>query len=310
MSTPKLLKLLRMKQILLGSLLSWLLFFPACQPATDDGLQQLQQELEQLIAGQPGTIAVAFRDVNDPDVQMLINEKEVFHAASTMKTPVMVELYKKAAAGVLAMEDSVLIVNEFYSIVDSSRYSMELGEDSEEKLYGLIGQKATIYDLTYDMIIYSSNLATNILIGLADAKAVTQTMRDMGANDIQVLRGVEDGKAFRQGLNNTTTAYDLMLLFEQLGKRTAVNPEADEAMIRILLDQKFNDAIPALLPKEVKVAHKTGWITRVRHDSGLVILPDGRQYALVILTKDWESDEATTQVMAQISKAVYDYFSK
>lgn len=299
-----------MKQMLLGSLLSSLLFFTACQPAADDGLQQLQQELEELIAGQPGTIAVAFRDVNRPDVQVLINEKEVFHAASTMKTPVMVELYKKAAAGVLAMEDSVLIVNEFYSIVDSSRYSMELGEDSEEKLYGLIGQKATIYDLTYDMIIYSSNLATNILIGLADAKAVTQTMRDMGANDIQVLRGVEDGKAFRQGLNNTTTAYDLMLLFEQLGKRTAVNPEADEAMIRILLDQKFNDAIPALLPKEVKVAHKTGWITRVRHDSGLVILPDGRQYALVILTKDWESDEATTQVMAQISKAVYDYFSK
>lgn len=299
-----------MKQMLLGSLLSSLLFFTACQPAADDGLQQLQQELEELIAGQPGMIAVAFRDVNRPDVQVLINEKEVFHAASTMKTPVMVELYKKAAAGVLAMEDSVLIVNEFYSIVDSSRYSMELGEDSEEKLYGLIGQKATIYDLTYDMIIYSSNLATNILIGLADAKAVTQTMRDMGANDIQVLRGVEDGKAFRQGLNNTTTAYDLMLLFEQLGKRTAVNPEADEAMIRILLDQKFNDAIPALLPKEVKVAHKTGWITRVRHDSGLVILPDGRQYALVILTKDWESDEATTQVMAQISKAVYDYFSK
>ncbi|MDP4712476.1 MAG: class A beta-lactamase-related serine hydrolase [Saprospiraceae bacterium] len=299
-----------MKQMLLGSLLSSLLFFTACQPAADDGLQQLQQELEELIAGQPGTIAVAFRDVNRPDVQVLINEKEVFHAASTMKTPVMVELYKKAAAGVLAMEDSVLIVNEFYSIVDSSRYSMELGEDSEEKLYGLIGQKATVYDLTYDMIIYSSNLATNILIGLADAKAVTQTMRDMGANDIQVLRGVEDGKAFRQGLNNTTTAYDLMLLFEQLGKRTAVNPEADEAMIRILMDQKFNDAIPALLPKEVKVAHKTGWITRVRHDSGLVVLPDGRQYALVILTKDWESDEATTQVMAQISKAVYDYFSK
>ena len=299
-----------MKQILFGSLLSSLLFFTACQPAADDGLQQLQQELEELIAKQPGTIAVAFRDVNRPDVQVLINEKEVFHAASTMKTPVMVELYKKAAAGVLAMEDSVLIVNEFYSIVDSSRYSMELGEDSEEKLYGLIGQKATVYDLTYDMIIYSSNLATNILIGLADAKAVTQTMRDMGANDIQVLRGVEDGKAFRQGLNNTTTAYDLMLLFEQLGKRTAVNPEADEAMIRILLDQKFNDAIPALLPKEVKVAHKTGWITRVRHDSGLVILPDGRQYALVSLTKDWDSDESTTQVMAQISKAVYDYFSK
>jgi beta-lactamase class A len=133
-------------------------------------------------------------------------------------------------------------------------------------------------------------------------------MRDMGAQDIQVLRGVEDGKAFRQGLNNTTTAYDLMLLFERLGQRSAVSPEADEAMINILLDQKFNDAIPALLPEGVKVAHKTGWITRVRHDSGLVILPDGRQYALVILTKDWESDEANTLIMAQLSRKIYDYF--
>ena len=293
-----------------GLILVMLFLFFGCQPTTDEKLQVLRQELEQIISTQPGTIAVAFRDIADPENQLLINEKEVFHAASTMKTPVMVELYKKATAGILSMEDSVQIVNEFYSIVDSSRYSMELGEDSEEKLYGRIGQKASIYDLTYDMIIYSSNLATNILIELADAKAVTQTMRDMGAQDIQVLRGVEDGKAFRQGLNNTTTAYDLMLLFERLGQRSAVSPEADEAMINILLDQKFNDAIPALLPEEVKVAHKTGWITRVRHDSGLVILPDGRQYALVILTKDWESDETNTQVMAQISKVVYDYFVK
>lgn len=291
-----------------GLILAVLFLFFGCQPTTDEKLQVLRQELEQIISTQPGTIAVAFRDIAHPENQLLINEKEVFHAASTMKTPVMVELYKKATAGILSMGDSVLIVNEFYSIVDSSRYSMELGEDSEEKLYSRIGQKASIYDLAYDMIIYSSNLATNILIELADAKAVTQTMRDMGAQDIQVLRGVEDGKAFRQGLNNTTTAYDLMLLFERLGQRSAVSPEADEAMINILLDQKFNDAIPALLPEGVKVAHKTGWITRVRHDSGLVILPDGTQYALVILTKDWESDEANTLIMAQLSRKIYDYF--
>jgi beta-lactamase class A len=297
-----------MKNIFILSFLLSLFALSSCSPADKDSLEELHERINTLIGAQSGTIAVAFRDVDNPDRQLLINEKEVFHAASTMKTPVLVELYKKAAEGLLSMDDSLTIKNEFYSIVDSSLYSMELGEDSEEKLYGLIGKKASIYDLAYDMIIFSSNLATNILIEKADAKAVTQTMRDMGAMDIQVLRGVEDGKAFRQGLNNTTTAYDLLLLFEQLGKRAAVSPEADQAMIDILLDQHFNEAIPALLPEGVKVAHKTGWITRVSHDSGLVILPDGRQYALVILTKEWESDEDNTALMAAISKEIYDYF--
>lgn len=297
-----------MKKIL--PFLFFLLVFglSSCSQAEKDPLEALQERIHTLIEAQSGTIAVAFRDVNNPSRQLLINEKEVFHAASTMKTPVLVELYKKAAQGLLSMDDSLTIKNEFFSIVDNSLYSMELGEDSEEKLYGRIGEKASIYDLAYDMIIYSSNLATNILIEKAGAKAVTQTMRDMGAVDIQVLRGVEDGKAFRQGLNNTTTAYDLLLLYEQLGKRQAVSPEADQAMINILLDQHFNEAIPALLPNDVKVAHKTGWITRVSHDSGLVILPDGRQYALVILTKEWESDEDNTALMAAISKEIYDYF--
>lgn len=297
-----------MKNTFILSFLLSLFALSSCSPADKDPLEELHERINTLIGAQSGTIAVAFRDVDNPDRQLLINEKEVFHAASTMKTPVLVELYKKAAEGLLSMDDSLTIKNEFYSIVDSSLYSMELGEDSEEKLYGRLGEKASIYDLAYDMIIFSSNLATNILIERADAKAVTQTMRDMGAMDIQVLRGVEDGKAFRQGLNNTTTAYDLLLLFEQLGKRQAVSPEADQAMIDILLDQHFNEAIPALLPEGVKVAHKTGWITRVSHDSGLVILPDGRQYALVILTKEWESDEDNTALMAAISKEIYDYF--
>ena len=159
------------------------------------------------------------------------------------------------------------------------------------------------------MITYSSNLATNIVIDLVDAKKVTQTMRELGAPHIEVLRGVEDIKAYRQGLSNTTTAYDLMMIFEKLGRGEVVSETASQEMIDILLDQHFNDAIPALLPEDVKVAHKTGWITRVRHDSGLVILPDGRQYALVLLSKDCESDELTTEIMANVSKMIYDFYT-
>lgn len=286
------------------------LLVASCKTSQPDPLTRLEASINAEFANSPGTFAVAFRDLQDTSRTLLINAREEFHAASTMKTPVMIEVYKQAGAGRFQLQDSLTVKNEFYSIVDSSLYSMEIGDDSEEKLYDRIGEKASIYDLVVDMITYSSNLATNIVIDLVDAKKVTQTMREIGAPDIEVLRGVEDIKAYEQGLSNTTTAYDLMVIFERLGRRDILTPQACDAMIGILLDQHFNDVIPAQLPSGVKVAHKTGWITRVRHDSGLVILPDGRQYVLVLLSKGWESDELATELMANVSKLVYDYFSR
>jgi beta-lactamase class A len=157
------------------------------------------------------------------------------------------------------------------------------------------------------MIIQSSNLATNIIIGMLDGKKVTQTMRDLGAMDINVLRGVEDQKAFDKGLNNTTTAYDLMLIFEKIARGEVVSEEACRSMIKTLLDQHFGTIIPALLPKEVKVAHKTGSIVGVEHDSGIVFLPNGKKYVLVILSKNLEDEPSATPAMARVSEMIYRY---
>lgn len=284
-------------------------FFSGCSAPPADPLTELEADIRRELSRSPGTFAVAFRDLEDTSRTLLINDTVMFHAASTMKTPVMIEVYKQAAEGRFDLNDSLVIKNTFYSIVDSSEYSMEIGDDSEEKLYGRIGQKASVKDLVIDMITYSSNLATNIIIDLVDARKVTRTMRELGAPYIQVLRGVEDIKAYRQGLSNRTTAYDLMVIFEKLGRGEAVSEHASQEMIDILLDQHFNNVIPAQLPDDVQVAHKTGWITRVRHDSGLVLLPDGRKYVLVLLSKDWESDEPATEVMANVSKMIYDFYA-
>ncbi len=265
-------------------------------------LQKIQTEL----ATQKGFYAVAFKDLQT-GTTVLWNEHENFHAASTMKTPVMIEVFKQAAAGKFSLHDPVLIRNEFKSIVDSSAYQLSPADDSQQELYTLTGKRVPLSELVYQMIIMSSNLATNIIMEMVDGKNVTQTMRSLGAKDIQVLRGVEDNKAFAKGLNNSTTAYDLMLIFEKIAKHEVVNAKACDEMIRILLDQTHNTLIPALLPKEVKVAHKTGTITGVHHDSGIIFLPDGKKYVLVILSKNLEDDEAATRSMARVSQMIYEY---
>ena len=274
-----------------------------CKPSA---LETLKLEIEKELSKNEGTFAVAFKDLQTGDT-LFINARETFHAASTMKTPVMIEVYKQAHEGVWSLTDSVDIKNEFKSIVDGSLYSLDSTDDSERNLYKQVGKKRTVADLTYDMIIVSSNLATNLVIEYVDAKKVTQTMRELGANDIQVLRGVEDNKAYQQGLNNTTTAFDLMLIFEHLAKGELVSQEACDDMIRILLDQKFKEIIPAKLPEEVKVAHKTGSISGVRHDSGIVFLPDGRKYVLVLLSKEMKNADAGIESMASVSRLIYDH---
>ena len=267
---------------------------------------RIEEEVKKELAKQSGTYAIAFKDLSTGET-LLINEKESFHAASTMKTPVMIEVFKQAHEGKFSLTDSILVKNNFKSIVDGSSFSLDSAEDSDKALYSLTSTGRTLDALVYDMIIVSSNLATNIIIELVDARKVTQSMRDLGAKDIQVLRGVEDDKAFEQGMNNTVTAYDLMLIFEKMANGEVVSKQASDAMIDILLDQRFNTIIPANLPADVKVAHKTGSITGVQHDSGIVFLPDGRKYVLVILSKSLEDEEAATAGMANVSEIVYEH---
>jgi beta-lactamase class A len=160
------------------------------------------------------------------------------------------------------------------------------------------------------MIISSSNLATNMVIELVNARHVTQTMRQLGANRIQVLRGVEDTKAFEKGFNNITTANDLMVIFEKMARGEIVDSAASQAMINILLNQQFNEIIPARLPKDVKVAHKTGNISHVQHDSGIVFLPNGKKYVLVLLSKNLQNEEQAKKAMAEVSEMIYQYVTR
>ncbi len=287
-----------------------ILLFPAFgyfqSPGQTPKAHELIQQINEELGRNKGTFAVAFKNATSGE-QILIHERESFHAASTMKTPVMIEVYKQVAAHRLNLSDSILIKNEFQSIVDGSTFQLSVQDDSEPEFYKILGQKRPLYDVLYQMIIASSNLATNLIMELVDARNVTRTMRSLGAMDMEVLRGVEDSKAFAKGLNNTVTAFDLMILFDQLARGVIIDKPTSEKMIAILRDQKFNEIIPAQLPAGVVVAHKTGSIRGVQHDSGIVFLPNGKRYSLVILSKNLSDEPVAVQSMAKVSKMIFDY---
>jgi beta-lactamase class A len=224
-----------------------------------------------------------------------------FHAASTMKVPVLIELARRVDAGEQGWDQAWLVRNRFASIVDGSPYRLDPADDSDSTLYALEGTRVTAGELARLMIVRSSNLATNLLIeGLGPAR-VNATARQLGADSIAVLRGVEDQKAFDAGRNNTTTARDLATLLLAIARGAAAGPASTARMIATLEGQEFNDGIPAGLPPGTRAAHKTGEITATFHDAALVYPADGRPYALVVLTRGYRERADAMRLMRDLT---------
>jgi beta-lactamase class A len=269
----------------------------------------LRRAIVDRMANTGAEYGIAFRDPAT-GAEILINPDAEFHAASMMKVPVMARLYRMADAGRLDLAEPIELRNEFRSIFDGSVYSLTLDEDSDSTLYARAGDSIPTVELIDLMIARSSNLATNVLIELADPDSIAAMLDEFGAGGMKVLRGVEDIPAYRNGMNNTTTARGLLELFDALGSGRAAGPVSTRAMIDILLGQEFNDAIPAGLPADVPVAHKTGWITAVDHDGGLVYPPDGPPYVLVVLTSGVEDESVTREAAADVSRMVWEWRRK
>jgi beta-lactamase class A len=185
---------------------------------------------------------------------------------------------------------------------------MEIEEDDNDIVMHRIGRKIRIYDLVYHMITVSTNLATNLLIELVKPVNVMKTMEEIGAHTIQVIRGVQDIKAYEAGKSNTTDAYDLMLIMQAIAEKSIPTPSACDSMIEILSSQKYNDKIPGLLPPDVKVANKTGHITAIDHDAAIVYLKPNHPYILVILTEGIHDHKKAAETIAQISRVIYDSY--
>lgn len=270
-------------------------------------LDSLAAAIARHAAEVPGAvIGIAFQELGtDAGDTLYVNADARFHAASTMKVPVMIELFRRADAGALRLDQGILLVNRFASLVDGSPYELDAGDDSDSSMYRRVGTRVPVRELIDHMITRSSNLATNALIELVSASNANRTAHMLGASNIDVRRGVEDNQAFAAGMNNTTTARDLAVLLAAIEQGRAASARSCAEMRDILLHQEFSGEIPAGLPPGTPVAHKTGWITGVLHDAA-VVYPRGRPpYVLVVLTRDIPQAAVARQLIADISRLVY-----
>ncbi len=274
-------------------------------PALDGVVRRLRAR----IAVTPGArVAISVRDLGSDRV-LAIDGDSIYHAASTMKVPVLFALFGEFEAGRLKHDGRMLLRNEFRSIVDGSPYALTPNDDSDSSLYAMVGSQVTLTELATRMITRSSNLATNALITLLDPERITAETRAWGTTRMLVRRGVEDNVAFRAGLNNTATANDLVALFVALAKGQVADSASTREMLAILEAQSFNDEIPAGLPPGTRVAHKTGWITATQHDAGLVYPPGRMPYAIAILTRGITDQKVANALMADCSRIVWEWMN-
>lgn len=271
----------------------------------------MQNQISQ-IAREAGAeaIAAAFYDYETQTAWSYQGDRW-FHAASTVKVAVLACLFRVIDEGLLALDARVHVRNRFLSVVDGEPYRIPAARDANSKVHAATGKTMKVAELAYHMIVTSSNLATNLLLDLIGVEGAQRALAALNIEGVKLVRGVEDDRAFNAGINNLVTANGLLHLFRMIQEERGFSAHSSQKMLSILGQQEFNNGIPAGLPAGVRqtarVAHKTGEISTIAHDAGIVSLPRRKPYALVILT-EWgkENSNWRQETVAKLSRAVYE----
>jgi beta-lactamase class A len=229
------------------------------------------------------------------------------YAASTMKLPLLVAAHRLHARGGLDLDHEVEVHNRFASAADGSAYSLDQDDDQDDDTWAALGTPRTLRLLAEHATVKSGNLATNLLLERVGTGAVADVLADAGCSPDTVLpRGIGDAVARESDLDNLVTAADLGLVLRGVGDRTLADPDTCADVEAVLAHQEHLDGIPRGMPDGTYVANKTGWVEGVSHDVALV-RPAGRPpYVLVVLTTADVPEQTASDLIAEVSRAVWE----
>ncbi len=272
-------------------------------------LRQLVDDIAEKAGAQ--AVAVSFYDWETATAWSLRGERW-FHAASTIKVPILVAVVDAIGAGRFEWESWVHVRNRFASRVDGAPFRIPRERDADSVVHAEVGKLMRVRDLAERMIVASSNLATNLLLDLVGVRETREAVDRLGLAGIEVVRGVEDQRAYDGGLNNRVTADGLLALLRLLHEPRGLAAADATQVVEVLGRQELTGALKLGLPESVRararVAHKTGEISTAAHDAGLVFLPDRRPFALVVLSEWPAGSDSRQAALGGVVDAVYRHF--
>lgn len=259
------------------------------QPVSLEPAGSLKDKLEELEErSRARALAVAVLDL-ETGREFRYRSDQWFHAASTIKLAVLLGAFASIHGGKLLPQSRLHVRNRFRSAYDGSAFRVLSERDADSEVQAAIGTTMRLSELARNMIIRSSNLATNLLLELLGIEFLQHVLEEYSLSGIDLRRGVEDELAFEHNIDNRVTAEGLVQLLRLMAEERAFTPELSRAMVEILHEQEFRSGIPAGLPAHARVAHKTGEISTIAHDAGIVYLPKRKPYVVAILT-EWEPE--------------------
>lgn len=228
--------------------------------------------------------------LDDDEGAEYVYDNHVLPAASLIKIPIMVEVFRQRREGKLNCSHPLTIQNP---VEGGSFY--ELPPDT----------KVTIRDLLRHMIVESDNTCANMLMDMVGMDAVNKTIQDLGLTQTILRRKMMDFDSAAKGQENMTSAQDMGRLFTLLFEGKCVDAAYDMEMLELLKAQEDNCIIPAQLPHLLPVAHKTGELEGIYHDCGIVY---GRRNPVVIclLSEGNCNEPQAIYDLSYAARAIYD----
>jgi beta-lactamase class A len=256
-------------------------------------MEELRQKIENALAGYTGRWGIVVHNHSNGQ-KLELNSHMVFPSASMIKVPIMYEVMRQAAVGLINLDSSLIVRDEFRTggagILKELRPEINM----------------TIRELVTLMIILSDNTATNMLIQLLGMDRINKTIKDLGLQSTVLRRFMMDFDAAAAGQENDTSPADLALLFAIIFDHVGLPSEYGTLMLDILKRQQVKDKLPFYLPEEMIIAHKTGTLPGVEHDGGILFLPDS-PYIICIFTADLTDNVQGLQLVAYLGKVIYEH---
>jgi beta-lactamase class A len=284
----------------------------AAEAQSDIRREQVIAEIEREFAAFPGSGGLAARNLGTGE-EIRINADETTATASTIKVPILIELFRQVESGDVDLDSRVAVSDAARTV--GSGILRELSP----------GLALSMRDHATLMIVVSDNIATNVLIDLLGIERINQTMADLGFTRTRLLERLDFPKVGRDARNlAVTTPSDLAGMMAALAEGTILSASSREAILEILGRQHYVDLVPRYLPyypnpeelghpdNGLRIANKTGGWTGMRADMALVEWP-GTRYAIGIVsegdtdTRFW-AENAGARLIGRVSRVIFDYF--